>query len=305
MKRRPMHPKNAVVLLWFSTCKKVLMRSVNQRLRGCVVLATLCSLAQGCSSTTTSLLPSVDGSVNDSSAQDASQGDGAELSSDVGLDGVAPLGDASTDSTTDSSLNINDGSTDSSLPVNDSATTDAANTLPPFDAGNPFGDTGSLGSPDWVTVDVRVDGSKCPAFNACGGSELGTWDVSGGCFEVPIPSAFFSCPGAKAEVVTKQARGRVTFQAGFAQRIAQSEVSANVVLPALCATAVGGCANFYATVKASAPESSCSTDTAGNCTCLMRQITQINDNDAYSTSGESNCLFEFGEAVGLLCRDIG
>lgn len=153
--------------------------------------------------------------------------------------------------------------------------------LPPFDAPSPFGDTGSLGDPMWVPLDVRTDGTMCPALTACGGDEVGTWDVTGGCFEVPGADMLDACPGATFEAVG-QARGRVTFTGLFATRVAESEVTASVFVPTLCASFLGGCSAVEDAIQGQIPDSACVTVSDG-CECEGRITYVIDDMDGYTT----------------------
>ena len=154
--------------------------------------------------------------------------------------------------------------------------------LPPVDAGDPFGDAGALGPPEWVPIDVLTMGT-CTAFTPCGGDVVGTWDVTGACVEVPIPAALFDCPGATA-VGTGMARGRVTFNGTTAVRTSQSVVSVEVFVPTLCAGFIGGCSGLETMLQASVPDSACVTETAG-CRCAARQYFEIDDADGYTIVG--------------------
>ncbi len=153
--------------------------------------------------------------------------------------------------------------------------------LPPLDAPSPFGDTGTVGDPAWVDLDVRTDGSACPALEACGGDVLGTWDVTGGCFEVPGADMLDACPGATFEA-TGQARGRVTFGPVIARRVAQSIVTANVFVPTLCVSFIGDCEDVEGLIQSEIPDSACVTVSDG-CECEGRFVYEIDDMDGYST----------------------
>ncbi len=164
---------------------------------------------------------------------------------------------------------------------------DAGTILPTYDGGDPFGDDSGLGDPAWVEVTVLTDGSPCPALAACGGDVIGAWDVTGGCFELPIEESLSACPGAAVTRNSGRARGRVVFDAsGFAHRVAQSEVEIEIAVPSLCAGAVGGCGVIASSLRSSAPDSTCVTEASGDCRCAARQVTAIDDADGYRT--ESN-----------------
>lgn len=160
---------------------------------------------------------------------------------------------------------------------------DGGTILPGYDAGDPFGDAGALGPPEWVAMDVRTGDPMCPALVACGGVVEGTWDVGGACIDIPIPTAIMDCPGATVSA-TGRARGRVTFAAGFATRTAQSEVEVSIYVPALCAAFVGGCTGIESAIQMAVPDSACVTTAAGDCNCLARQTGTIDDMDAYTTT---------------------
>lgn len=163
------------------------------------------------------------------------------------------------------------------------STRDVGTVLPPVDGGNPFGDAGALGDPAWVPLTVLTDGSHCAPLDACGGDVTGTWDVAGGCFEVNL-SAIDRCPTAVASA-SGQARGRVTFDGAIARRVAQSEVDVQVYVPAICARFVpGGCAAIQTQIQMATPDAACVTQTDMSCLCQARQLTVIDDTDAYTTT---------------------
>lgn len=155
--------------------------------------------------------------------------------------------------------------------------------LPPIDSGDPFGDAGTLGPPEWVPLDVLTDGTTCDPLVPCGGDVVGTWDVTGGCIEAPIPSELMSCPGATV-TGSGRARGRVVFDGAIAHRLAQSEVTVEVFVPSLCASFVGGCAGIEDMLQMQVPDSACVMETAG-CVCAARQTLTIDDGDAYTIEG--------------------
>lgn len=157
--------------------------------------------------------------------------------------------------------------------------------LPSRDAGDPFGDAGPLGPPEWQALDV-VDAGECDPLIACGGDELGTWDVAGGCIEVPVPMELMRCPGAAVTRREGRARGRVTFEDGVADRTAQFEVELEVFVPELCAGFVGGCEVIASRFAAVAPDSACVTEAEGDCRCAARQTGVIDDGDAYAIESD-------------------
>jgi hypothetical protein len=146
------------------------------------------------------------------------------------------------------------------------------------------GATTDLGDPPWVDVDLRTRGS-CPALNACGGDVRGTWDVAGVCLEVPIEGALAQCPGARVTRRGGRARGRVTFGERLALRRAEWSAEVQVLIPAVCASFVGGCPGIQAAVRGVAPDTTCAATAAGDCDCTARQAGGLNDGDGYTTEG--------------------
>ncbi len=224
----------------------------------------------GCGSSTT-LDPA------DAGTEDASRPvDGGTPEDAGGADDAAAGEDAA--STSDAGTPV-----DAGAGPRDAAARDVGTVLPPADGGNPFGDAGALGDPAWVPMTVLTDGTHCPPLEACGGDVTGTWDVSGGCFEVDL-SAIDRCPTAVASA-TGQARGRVTFDGAIARRVAQSEVNVQVYVPALCARFVpGGCPAIQTQIQMATPDAACVTQTDTSCLCQARQLNVIDDTDAYTTS---------------------
>jgi hypothetical protein len=162
---------------------------------------------------------------------------------------------------------------------------DAGTILPTYDGGDPFSDDSGLGDPAWVDVDVLTDGTTCPPLLACGGDVVGTWDVTGACFELPIEDELSRCPGAAITRREGRARGRVTFDGAFARRVAQSEVLVEITVPAVCA-AVVPCATIESTLRSGgAPDSACVSEASGACRCAARQVTAIDDADGYRIEG--------------------
>jgi len=167
---------------------------------------------------------------------------------------------------------------DAPIPVLDSG-------APPRDAGSMPVDAGALGEPAWVPLDVRAGDRSCPPLAPCGGNESGTWDVGGGCIDVVSPEQLMSCPGARIDRATGRARGRVIYAGGFARRASQWEIEMSLFIPQLCVAFVGGCSALEAIARAAYPDTTCTTEGAGNCRCQVRQAGAINDGDRYTVSG--------------------
>jgi len=172
-------------------------------------------------------------------------------------------------------------------PAPDASSPDAlspdAPLLPPTDAGPLLPDAGTLGEPPWVPLEVRTT-TSCPPLVACGGAVAGTWDVAGGCFDLPVPAELMRCPGARVTSATGRARGRVAFGPVIAARAAQWEVQAELTIPALCAAAVGGCDAIQGAIRGAFPDSACVAEGAArDCRCAVRQTGSLRDGDGYTT----------------------
>jgi len=153
------------------------------------------------------------------------------------------------------------------------------------DAPVSWPDSGSeLPPPEWAALTVGPAGS-CDALTPCGGDVVGTWDVSGGCFEVDIESAISMCPGAMVTRREGRGRGRVVFRSdGFAHRVADAEVEADLFVPEICARFYS-CAMIEAAMASFVTSASCTTEMTGDCNCTARQVTHIDDADAYTIEG--------------------
>lgn len=154
----------------------------------------------------------------------------------------------------------------------------------PPDAGLTWPDPGRP-APDWVELTVGPAGS-CPALTPCGGDIVGTWDLSGGCFEVDIESAIASCPGAMVTRREGRGRGRVRFESsGAAHRVAESVVETDLFFPAVCA-AFFSCTMLEDAMRGVVDEASCVADSGSNCECTASLSTTIDDMDTYSTMAD-------------------
>ena len=168
-------------------------------------------------------------------------------------------------------------------PADVPSATDAGSILPPWDSGPAPVDPGTLGTPAWAALTLRVGGG-CTAAATCGGDVVGTWDVAGGCFDLPVPAELMRCPGAAVTGATGRARGRVAFTATTATRWSQWETEAEVSIPALCAAVAGGCGAVQALVRMAIPDSACVTAAGGACQCAVRQTGSLNDVDTYTVA---------------------
>ncbi|MBX3248530.1 MAG: hypothetical protein KF901_15240 [Myxococcales bacterium] len=166
----------------------------------------------------------------------------------------------------------------------DAGTVDAGPILPDYDAGNPFGDAGTLGPPEWADLTIHTDGTECDALDPCGGNEVGTWDVSGGCVEVPVPADLMRCPGATISA-SGRARGRVVFDGEVAVRRAQAEIEASIFIPSICALFAGGCGAIEDGLRMASEMSRCVTTASSDCLCALRVVNVIDDGDAYTIEG--------------------
>jgi hypothetical protein len=173
---------------------------------------------------------------------------------------------------------------DAAPPI-DATATDAdtdGSVLPPSDVGPLRVDGGALGVPPWAPLDVRTS-TSCPPLVACGGALPGTWDVSGGCIDVPLPPQLMMCPGAEVTRSVGRARGRVTFGPLIADRAAQWEVEVELRIPMFCASFVGGCDAVQRAIRGAIADSACVTERTGDCRCAARQGGTIDDADGYTS----------------------
>lgn len=212
---------------------------------------------------------------------------GGTTAEDAGLDAPIESLDAGalldTASLLDALTSTDDAPSDSDAGTGrDAFASDSGSILPTYDGGDPFDDDGGLGTPSWVELDVITDGTACPPLVACGGDVEGTWDVTGGCFELPIEEGLSRCPGAAVTRREGRARGRVTFDGAFAHRVAQSEVVVELFVPSLCAGVVGGCDAIENLVRMATADSECITQASGDCRCAARQVYAIDDADGYT-----------------------
>lgn len=220
-------------------------------------VGVLCGLLMGC------------GASGGAAGQDAGNDTGAALDTGVARADVGMPAEAAVDvpSARDVSVAVDAGPPDTGV-----------------DAGPLFEDGGTLGEPAWASLDVRTT-TSCPPLAACGGAVEGTWDVGGGCFDLPVPAELMQCPGASVTGAEGRARGRVTFAGGIARRAAEWEVQATVMVPAVCAGFLGGCGGLEATVRGFIPDTSCTTESGtGACRCVARQRGQLRDGDGYTTT---------------------
>jgi hypothetical protein len=186
-------------------------------------------------------------------------------------------------SSSDALLSPSDSAAEASAPQ-DVAPPIADASAPITDAGGPFADAGPLGAPEWVPVTVLTS-STCPPLAPCGGDIAGTWDVSGVCLEIPLATALAACPGATITRADGRARGRVVFSTApsIARRVAESEARVDLLVPAVCAAAAGGCAALQALLVRAAPGATCAAAATGDCLCTAQQRYTIDDGDAYTT----------------------
>ncbi len=171
------------------------------------------------------------------------------------------------------------------------ASIDAGPTLPPWDAGDLFMDAGALGQPPWTPLEVTAS-SSCPSITACGGDVVGTWDVSGGCFDVNVGPLMTTCPTAMVST-RGRVRGRFTFDGTTSSRITEQEADANVSIPASCLGTLGDCSNIATGFRMLGLETVCAVDSSGGCQCAVRNIVAISYAGTYSIM--SNQIVTGGE----------
>lgn len=203
-------------------------------------------------------------------------------SSPAALGPLTPPDDAASDAAASDAAEPDATTTD--VAASDADVDARADTSRVEDARPAGADAGPLGDPAWATLEVRTS-SPCPALTACGGAVRGTWDVAGGCFDLPVPAELMRCPGARISRTSGRARGRVEFGPVIAARQAEWEVEAELSVPMACANIVGGCAGLEGILRGGFPDSRCAGEMmAGACRCTVRQTGSLRDGDAYSTS---------------------
>ncbi|NOY93064.1 MAG: hypothetical protein GXP55_17915 [Deltaproteobacteria bacterium] len=219
-----------------------------------------------------------DGGAGSADAGDASALDSAVL--DAGASDAAGS-DAAADADVSDAATTDGSTADAASP--DAATSDASVMDASSDAAVSWPEGCGSPAPAWADLTVGEPGT-CPAFSACGGDIVGAWDVSGGCFEFAVESTLSSCPGASVTRRTGRGRGCVAFGAdGVARRVAESEVEIDVFVPAVCASFVS-CSTIESQIRARGLDANCPADAAGNCECVVRSATRIDDTDTYSTT---------------------
>lgn len=173
---------------------------------------------------------------------------------------------------------VDSGIVDAGVPPLDAPATGDAATA--GDAGDPFGDAGA---PPWVPVEVLTDGSSCDPLVPCGGDVVGTWEVEDGCIEAPIPPELEEmCEGSMILSAVGTARGRVVFDGTTARRVAQSIVEVELEVGGICAFACETTVEMM--LREQVPDADC-TGGFGGCTCTGSIVTEIDDGDAYTLSG--------------------
>lgn len=144
-------------------------------------------------------------------------------------------------------------------------------------------DAGGLAPPDWVPITIGPVGS-CAPLTPCGGNIVGTWDTNGACMEVDLESVLSQCPGAMVTRRTARGRGRVVFGAdGFGHRVADAEGEIDFFIPAICARYYS-CGSIQSASAALVTEATCTTEATGDCSCVARQITHMDEADFYTTA---------------------
>jgi hypothetical protein len=139
-----------------------------------------------------------------------------------------------------------------------------------------------MGDPEWVDLTVGPLGT-CEDFTPCGGDIVGTWDLTGGCFEDDLDSTISACPGAEVRSRVGRGRGRVVFPAsGLAHRVAESELEYELYYPASCAL-VFSCEMLESAIAPYVDTVSCPVEASGDCTCTASLRTVIDQMDAYTT----------------------
>jgi hypothetical protein len=126
-------------------------------------------------------------------------------------------------------------------------------------AGGGGGGGGTGGGPYPITF------SNCPAFTACGGAVLGTWNYKGACIANPFADVTQLCGAATVSSESGTIQGTVAFDATSVTRSGSGMVSATITVPQSCSQMAGGCAGVQAAMRNGGLTATC-TGTA-DCTC--------------------------------------
>jgi hypothetical protein len=118
--------------------------------------------------------------------------------------------------------------------------------------------------------------AQCPAFTACGGNLVGTWDYSDGCVADPFKDFKSACPALTVMDEKGTVKGSVTFTDKTVKRAGSVAYSATIVLPPSCVQGVP-CSTFN--MKGATCTGS------GTCNCQVTGSDSIVDEDTYTVQG--------------------
>lgn len=190
---------------------------------------------------------------------------------DPGMDsGVDTGATVDTGGGTDTGAPVDGGGTDAG---SDAAATDAPVMLP--DAGTPIGE-----------AEITL-AESCPAFEACGGDILGTWNYQSICIEEseildPINGV---CANSIILSASGTARGVVTITPTQIQREIATSVSAVVSLGPTCTALCGGAAPIIM-MRFPGTSATCAVDAGdGRCHCSVIFVNELEETNGYTIEG--------------------
>ncbi|TVQ89225.1 MAG: hypothetical protein EA397_15740 [Deltaproteobacteria bacterium] len=133
-----------------------------------------------------------------------------------------------------------------------------------------------------------ADEGECDPLVPCGGNEVGTWQISGGCVEFDFGLIQSACAGAEVTRTEGRARGEITFESGIVDRWAQARIEADFTLPSECN--IFGCAGMEGIITGAAGDMiddvRCVDTDSGGCDCMARSFQTLDDGEPYTIDGD-------------------
>jgi hypothetical protein len=143
----------------------------------------------------------------------------------------------------------------------------------------------------------------CPAFSPCGGAPSGTYDYESGCLGDIFAQLKEACPAIDFSGAKITVAGSLYFMGNALARDVVTKASGDVVVPAQCAQAAGGCPGVEALLKNSFDTVSCTGATA--CTCTVSRTDTGQSATTFTVSGDKLTTadgesYDFCENAGAL-----
>ena len=175
-------------------------------------------------------------------------------------------------------------------PTPDAGTTtpDAGTTTP--DAGTTTPDAGTPTTDGGTTVpfsEAPIDFGNCPAFTGCGGDVVGAWSYTRFCTANPFANVTQLCPTAQVNDLQGTVKGGILMGQDTVSRQTDINVTATLVVPAMCASFVpGGCAGIQSNLQGNFPGATCTAGAnAGDCSCALKWSRSDAASGRYTLSG--------------------